>query len=205
MIVLFGILRQFTNKTNLTGATLRIQPSAIVEQTRKQTSNTSDISEQNEQASTIVEQNSQQTSTIVEQNQQTSNGPRAILHIGPHKTGTTTLQHFIKEAHAVRTMARDNVSVPLLDAMPGSDRRPEFNFVHCVLRPNTKHCRSNLFPALSRYVNKTYSAGKDILVVAEDFDRDEIECKVIQESLLPYTDVQIVIAYRRLHFWFKSW
>ena len=114
--------------------------------------------------------------------------PQVILHVGPHKTATTSLQSFIKEPQAIETLAKDNVSMPGLKAFPGTNRNfPEFNYVTCIKRgmKEGSFCRTELLPAMSNYLNQTYTKSKDVLIVAEDFDRPEIDCVSFKKVYIP--------------------
>jgi hypothetical protein len=69
-----------------------------------------------------------------------------------------------------------------------------------------KPCHNNTFPNLRIFLNRTYyQQQKDILLVAEDLDRQTIDMDRLRSTLKPYTDIRIVVTYRRLHDWYKSW
>jgi hypothetical protein len=140
--------------------------------------------------------------------------PRVILHIGPHKTGTTAIQRFIHNYTIIELLSTDNIEIPTFEAFPGNNRVfPEYNFAGCMIenfRSDGGHmphetCLKTLKPALATYLEGTYAKGKDILIVAEDMDRETIDLARIRTWLEPYTDIQIIVTYRRLHDWLKSW
>ena len=132
-----------------------------------------------------------------------SRTPRVILGIGPHKTGTSTIQALLKDPQMVKLLALDNVSVPTLEHLPGMNKDyPEFNWAACVIKSG---CNRHTLPTFAKYVNQTYHQGRDILLVAEDMDRDEVRFKVLRQSFLPYKDIQIILTYRRLPEWYRSW
>jgi len=136
----------------------------------------------------------------------TGTGPRVILHIGPHKTATSTVQEYIKRSHVIQWLGADNVSMPTFEDLPGRERRlPEFNFASCVAHFGGCHGKTTL-PKFSEYSNRTFHENKDILLVAEDLDRLEtLDFDLLKKALLPYTNIQVVIVYRRLPDWYRSW
>lgn len=134
--------------------------------------------------------------------------PKVILHIGPHKTGTSSLQQFLKIPSVREVLSTDNVSMPTLQDLPGGNKKmPVFNFAGCMAGfTGAKVCRQKTLPAFARYTNRTFHQGKDILIVAEDMDRiGDLKLDLLRRVVLPYTDIQIVVTYRRLPDWFRSW
>jgi hypothetical protein len=64
----------------------------------------------------------------------------------------------------------------------------------------------NTFPTTAKFLNYTYhQQQKDVLLVAEDLDQSTIAMDRIRTTLKLYADIRIVVTYRRLYDWSKSW
>lgn len=143
-----------------------------------------------------------------------STEPRVILHVGPHKTGTSSFQEFIFSHHDY--LFSDKLVFPRGDEkLRGRFRNFEnhLNFAHCMIKRYTvdngniarKQCKGSILPHLNVYLNQTYHQGKDILLSAEDLDRSEIDYDRIRSSLKPYKQIYIVMQHRPIFEWVKSW
>ena len=140
--------------------------------------------------------------------------PKVILHLGPHKTGTSALQAFIHSKNAITFFQSDNVSIPPKHALPGAKTMTDFNFAHCMIRNYLEDngelrktaCEKRTIPALHRYLTEQYHEGNDILIIAEDLDRfPRIDLQRVQTSLRPYKSIHIIMTYRRHVEWLLSW
>ncbi len=83
-------------------------------------------------------------------NQQQSKEPYVLLHIGPHKTGTTTLQNFLVSAHSKELpfLKADNLVIPSEEDLPGTfHKMPMLNFAHCMLKNYKKDGVSSVYTA----------------------------------------------------------
>jgi len=160
--------------------------------------------------------------------------PTMILHVGPHKTGTTALQSLlydlVYETNNGTTLLEDNLRVPTYDELPGlfgkvvvptsenifgagGREGVGLNLPHCSLR-NYKESGGSMSKkmcgpmrmAFPIFVHDAYDKSQSILIVAEDFDRiDELDVHRLRYYLQPYKRIQIVVNYRRLHDWLPSW
>mmetsp|Transcript_7788 Transcript_7788/g.16786 ORF Transcript_7788/g.16786 Transcript_7788/m.16786 type:complete len:470 (-) Transcript_7788:27-1436(-) len=147
-------------------------------------------------------------------NQQQSNEPYVLLHIGPHKTGTTTLQNFLVSAHSkdLPFLKADNLVIPSEEDLPGTfHKMPMLNFAHCMLKNykkdggqlNVGMC-NRIRKTFPPFLEKSYNASKNVIIVAEDLDRPTVDFDRIRYYLKPYTRIKIVATYRRLHDWLLS-
>ncbi len=144
------------------------------------------------------------------------NEPSIILHVGPHKTGTTALQSFIYElAKANNTIfLQDNLRIPTREELPGvSDGAGiGLNLAYCSVenykkgggQMNRGMC-APMQDAFPKFVLDAYNKSQNILVVAEDFDIVGIDFSRLHNFLLPYKRIKIISTYRRLHEWLYSW
>jgi len=142
--------------------------------------------------------------------------PSIILHAGPHKTGTTALQAFIYDLiYANSTIfPKDNLRVPSYKELPGvfGKEGVGLNLPHCCVEGfknggsmmNAGMC-SPMRHAFQNFVQDAYNKSQTILIVAEDFDRAEINFSRLNFYLRPYKKIKVVVTYRRLHDWLPSW
>lgn len=143
--------------------------------------------------------------------------PYVVLHVGPHKTGTTSIQEFIYNSIVGKDkkpfFAEDNFTIPLSRELPGyyKDAGSPLNFAHCMIK-NFKKDRGDMSAqwcnkirsVLPKFMHKNYEAKRNILIVAEDFDRETIDHMRIQHYARPYKRIKVVATYRRLHEWLFS-
>eukprot|EP00984_Skeletonema_dohrnii_P032031 scaffold25418_cov131-Skeletonema_dohrnii-CCMP3373.AAC.8 len=142
--------------------------------------------------------------------------PSIILHVGPHKTGTTALQSFIYDLVKVNNniFLEDNLRIPLEHELPGCFHREGvgLNLPHCSInrfkrdggQMSNSMCGS-MREAFPKFVADAYNKSQNILVVAEDFDRSLINFNRLHFLLQPYKKIKVVSTYRRLHDWLPSW
>ena len=142
--------------------------------------------------------------------------PYMVLHVGPHKTGTTAMQAFIYDLiYANDTIiTRDNFRVPSYEELPGvfAKEGVGLNLPHCALEDYKKSGgQENIgmcyrmrkeFP---KFTVDAWNKSQNVLIVAEDFDRKEIDFNRLRFFLRPYNKARIVTTYRRLHDWLPSW
>lgn len=145
------------------------------------------------------------------QPQEVPRKPKVILHIGPHKTGTSTLQWFTKRQST--ELWQDGIWIPQFDGV----KAPYFALAHCMIDNYRKgggdyavnFCNNNLFPKLQKQLadfSSSNATRPDILVIAEDLDRPTIRLSRIKRYFRSYTTTfEIIVTYRRLHDWLPSW
>ena len=147
------------------------------------------------------------------------NEPYVLLHAGPHKTGTTSIQSFLYKSlwENATYLQQDKFAVPTYDDLPGAfgGDGPMLNFAHCMLanfvkdggQMNVAMC-NNIRGKNATFVNflkRNYEAGRHVLLVAEDLDRLTIDYGRVQHYLRPYRRFKVVVTYRRMHDWLPSW
>mmetsp|Transcript_17353 Transcript_17353/g.29925 ORF Transcript_17353/g.29925 Transcript_17353/m.29925 type:complete len:469 (+) Transcript_17353:67-1473(+) len=127
--------------------------------------------------------------------------PIAVLHIGPHKTGTTALQRFITE-HELE-LRNDGFHMPW--KMKSYESANEFQFASCFLTGNRKvqmsSRRNDICPPeeLPR-LQKLGQEGKSIFLSAEAFSYIT-DVAPLAEFLEHYWDVHIIYFHR----WYYDW
>lgn len=143
--------------------------------------------------------------------------PAVILHIGPHKTGTTALQAFMYDLIYTdpNIFIRDGVRVPSFDELPGlyGKEGVGLNLAHCSLRyymdsggqMNIGMC-SGMRDKFPKFMVDAYRRRQDVVIVAEDFDKfDDLNMDRLRFFLRPYVRIKVVTFYRRLQDWLPSW
>lgn len=112
----------------------------------------------------------------------------------------------------------DNIRVPTYSDLPGAfgkGRGKEgvsLNLAHCSLDNYvksggymTQKMCSDMRSTYPRFIEDAYNKSQTVLIVAEDFDRIEIDHERLRFFLWPYKKIKIVVMYRRLHDWLPSW
>ena len=137
---------------------------------------------------------------------------RVVLHVGPHKTASTTLQAFLFQ--------EQNTSIPTDGyATPGEifSCRQALPFYK-----NTAHLATSLqkrcfhdkdqVEIMGQFLNESFHQGRHTVILSsEEFDRASVDIPKLQKqfakSLGPnyHENVQIVIYYRRYYEWIRSW
>lgn len=141
--------------------------------------------------------------------------PSVIIHAGPHKTATTALQAFMYDLIFTNEtiFQKDKLRVPNYDELPGvfGKEGVGLNLAHCSLEDyknsggtmNIGMC-APMREAFPKFMQEAYNKSENILIVAEDFDRVELDIKRLRFFIRPYKQVKIVVMYRRLHDWLPS-
>jgi len=129
--------------------------------------------------------------------------PIAILHIGPHKTGSTTIQSYTRKF--VKELASDGYEIPWVD--DDGDHSLETSQVRlatCFLNKPFVH---PLYPCDQRLVESAKTISKrnsNILISSEAFDRPDVKMTLLTEFLKPW-NVTVVYVYRRFYSWLQSY
>ena len=120
----------------------------------------------------------------------------AIIHIGPHKTGTTSIQ-WISQTEELQM---DGYELPYLqDEKYYHYSENQWNFANCFL-PETHFARMRnpCKPELLNAGKEIAKAGKNLFVSSEDFSFLH-DIKSLSDYLQPWDKVTIVLTYRRYY------
>ena len=123
---------------------------------------------------------------------------RAVLHVGPHKTGSSTLQHFVVDS---RTLLEQDKYMQLPYPLPGlplklrhqySDAKVGAYVAICYLDPTARgelvsrspglDCNSVL-RAFASFLDEAQKAGNHVLLTAESFDHPTIDFPALSTAL----------------------
>ena len=141
------------------------------------------------------------------------NKTTALIHMGPHKTGTTTLQAYSKTFinqlkedgyHLPFDWAPDDVSKRLTVVR---DQRNAMSFASCFL--NSPEAMRNQDPCAHEYVRagaNIAAEGKSMLVTSEGFSLlgDHALKSLATYATASFDEVIVVVFYRRHFEWFVS-
>ena len=156
----------------------------------------------------------------------------AVVHIGPHKTGTTAIQQY--STQLIHQLAKDNYEMPwshlnsiLQTSQTFDTNHPlrghavpnQVSFATCFLQTNNP-LKMNAFMTKNTTVKDVFPCRKDLLqsghhisqqnhslfVSAETFDHLNIDgVAALSEYLRPWSNVTIVASYRRYYDWLISY
>ena len=133
--------------------------------------------------------------------QHTDRKYHAILHVGPHKTGTTTLQALMYDSLG-KELVRDGYLVPpdIPGRFPGRKSMANLAF---SLQQNNSSGSEEIWKAFERYLSQNTSTG--ILISSEEFDKAAVNISALKSALEPKYHVRVVVVYRRFFEWVVSY
>lgn len=145
----------------------------------------------------ILNQMDQQTPTTHPQQHAiaaTTKRPHLLLHVGPQKTGSSTLQSAWDIMS--KTLEEDNYHVEHIT--------PEHGDFECDVGPwgGFKDCKVGR--VLKDTVATAYANGQNLILSDENLDQRFVGTlrELIDESMW---QVKVVVVYRRIHEWLVSW
>jgi len=127
-----------------------------------------------------------------------------VIHVGPHKTGSTTLQGFLVTNEAERfkvALNKDNYEVPIFPSAPRV-RKNHSELVKCL--QGKGHGCSNTFNYFESFVNNAAENGSNILLSSETFDKQDVNMTKLSNFLVPEYKIHVVLYYRRYYDWIHS-
>ena len=132
-------------------------------------------------------------------------GPRAIVHVGPHKVGSTSLQAALQ--HHRDDFARDN-----FDLLP--DRfesgfwdgpKSGANVANCLSgKPRGATNCTRVLEQLGDFLDHARRAKRGVILSSEEFDRPDMDMPALATALRGF-DTTIVVMHRPYFEWLKSW
>lgn len=125
-----------------------------------------------------------------------SNRPRFVLHVGPPKTGTSTIQHALKQ-EAIRALLKEDNYVTL-GSTHGKMKIPKLKFA------NATQTRYEFRENVIKKLDAKMTNGPNVLGSNEGLSHiSEEECQA-WSSLHDSWDFRVVMTYRRLHSYLPS-
>jgi len=142
-----------------------------------------------------------------------------VIHVGPHKTGSSSIQGFIAANKFKILQNMDHYWIPLFFK--------KWKVVHLAVCLNKDAIERTSKDSLTRFCNnfdievwKTHfeefvvdiasrnndgSPSNNILMSSEEFDRHKVDIEWLQKTLEPEFEVRIVMYYRPFHHWLASY
>ncbi len=169
-------------------------------------------------AETHVESTGQELSrsTVEERTSRSNNKKNCVIHVGPHKTGSSTLQKFIysKDMKHVTSLKEDNYRLPVTPVKIGRFKTVA-PLAHCfftqqaegLTRPDRcppGDLRDNILEYFRSFVSDAARDGSNILLSAEAFDDPYLNITELTNYLVPHYNIHVVIYYRRFYDWIYS-
>ena len=129
--------------------------------------------------------------------QSLDNRPRLVLHIGPQKTGSTTLQHVWAAPKELRSvMKEDNFDYYFINPHRGT--------FDCELDKNDSWTNCLVSEKLLNILADASAERKNLLLSDENLD--ERFAGALREAISDKDfRVKIVLVYRKIHTWLPSW
>jgi len=163
---------------------------------RQSQHDTSDIKTQLSEAITTAEAalTEEATTMLVKSSQPLPT--KVILHVGPHKTGSTAIQSSLQLDLYHKSLASDNYML-LPGYLMGYSTKSALK--RC-LNTSGKKCPTDII----QQMQKAKSNSHNILISSEQFDYYR-PMKQIQAFFKHFDSIQIVVVYRRFFEWLASW
>jgi len=148
--------------------------------------------------------------STTDQNGSSTKKPIAVLHIGPPKTGSSSLQWSIRDADAVNAITNDGYSMPwhvkkIRDGMRHD--ASEYQFLSCFL-PEERRNKMEIGRGMPMcpegelsMMEQLGKEGKNVFLSAEDFSSKSLDVPSMAAFLDNYWDTTIIY----LHRWFHDW
>ena len=141
--------------------------------------------------------------------------PLAVIHVGPHKTGSTSIQLFMRDAKEFMEK-KDHYWVPIVPG--GGSYKNTAELAVCLIKDvatrqeKKELCKSEkqIMTAFTKFVetiaNKTVdgSPPDNILMSSEEFDGPLMDIGLLKKQLEPRFEVHIIMYYRRFYQWLAS-
>ena len=132
-------------------------------------------------------------------------GPRAIVHVGPHKVGSTSLQAALQQHRD--EFARDN-----FDLLPDRFKSGFFdgpksgaNVANCLSgKPRGATNCTRVLDQLGRFLDHARRAKRGVILSSEEFDRPDVDMPALATALRGF-DTTIVVMHRPYFEWLQSY
>ena len=132
-------------------------------------------------------------------------GPRAIVHVGPHKVGSTSLQAALQQHRD--EFARDN-----FDLLPDRLKSGFFdgpksgaNVANCLSgKPRGATNCTRVLDQLGRFLDHARRAKRGVILSSEEFDRPDVDMPALATALRGF-DTTIVVMHRPYFEWLQSY
>ena len=147
--------------------------------------------------------------------------PRAVFHVGPHKTGSTSIQRFLWD-YREKLMQEDGYIIAAIKSgRPGIKNMA--SLAVCLNRDLDEVAREEklngwctdaaraesdfvkVLEDLTVHNNKQKKDMKHLVASSEELDRHQLDIEWLQRRLEPTFEIRIVVYYRRFYDWLGSY
>lgn len=131
-------------------------------------------------------------------------GSRAVLHVGPHKIGSTSLQITLEKLRGV-LLAQDNFSMvpPSFEGGYGKGPKSGADVANCLSgTPNKRNC-TQVLGQFENLLDDARSANQGIILSAEKFDSPDMDIPYLASALRGF-ETSITVMHRPLFDWLRS-
>ena len=132
----------------------------------------------------------------------------AVLHIGPHKTGTTTIQEISRQL--VGTIVQDGYDMPWNHMDDKTHLRliqNQVQFTTCFIDASSAYNR--IYPCTSKELLQSArdiaKQNHSLLISSETLSQNVTGLSKLAEFLTPWEHVTIVVSYRHFYDWILSY
>ena len=143
-----------------------------------------------------------------------------VIHVGPHKTGSTTLQEALpldlrepirpKPKAALDAVKQDNYEVPVFPNQKFGAKN-HAGLANCMtpvqsrnlLCPDETH-RIDTLNYFQAFVKNAADNGSNILLSSEELNHPELNLTELTSYLVPEYKIHVVLYYRRFYDWIHS-
>jgi hypothetical protein len=125
------------------------------------------------------------------------NRPTLVLHVGPQKTASTTLQNaWASPAELLDLLKQDNFAYAKIT--------PEKGMFECGLENGKKYAGCQATDKLKKTIRDASQIGHNLILSDENLD--EVYAPTLRQ-VIPDKDfkVKVVVVYRQIHEWVTSW
>jgi len=135
--------------------------------------------------------------------------PKAVVHVGPHKTGSTSVQNMIHE-ELYSSLAADRYTIP--NPQNSGNRKNMAGLAACF-NPNRTNrisgrykdsIEESIWQGFATFLDESHKNSSNILLSSEEFDRAGMDLLRLKFMLEPRFDTRIVVYYRRFFTWIAS-
>lgn len=127
-------------------------------------------------------------------------GSRVVFHMGPHKTGSTSIQAAINSQSFKNSLLLDKLVVG--NDGPGG-MTTKNALVDCF--HNEQSCVGDSSNIVMKQMGKALTENLGIIFSSEQFDYTRGYLTEMKHFFHEFTDVQIILTYRRFFEWSLSW
>ena len=127
--------------------------------------------------------------------------PIAMVHVGPHKTGSTMIQS--EMVRLSKELELDGYTILQKTDLPGG-HKPSKTAATLAFAIKREREDVNIIFDFLKFLRKNKSLNRNIMISSEEFSRPLEQIENVEWLFEPYFDVHIVVVYRNFYQWLSS-